>query len=152
MKLTPVEFEIMEIIWERGSALVKDVHSQLARRKGLAYTTVMTEMDHMYKKGLLAHAKKGRAYLYTPRVTRAQALSDTLENFVDDFFHGSREELMRFISGRAASSEAVSGLKKTEREISSPPTVSAVRTAESSLAAGEGRAAVADEEEDVTLL
>src|SRR3989442_15422840 len=99
MKLTPVEFEIMEIIWKRGSALVKDVHQELFRRKELAYTTVMTEMDHMYKKGILAHAKSGRAYLYTPRVTRKQVLDSTLDDFVADFFHGSREELGRFMSG-----------------------------------------------------
>ncbi len=99
MKLTPVEFEIIEIIWRRGSALVKDVHQELSRRKGLAYTTVMTEMDHMYKKGILAHSKRGRAYLYTPRVTRKQVLDSTLDEFVSDFFHGSREELGCFISG-----------------------------------------------------
>ena len=40
MKLTPVEFQIMEIVWDRGSALVKDVHGELARRKGLALSLI----------------------------------------------------------------------------------------------------------------
>lgn len=98
MKLTPVEFEILEIIWPLGSALVRDVHRELYRRKGLAYTTVMTEMNLMYRKGILAHRRRGRAYLYTPRLNRRQALESTLEEFVADFFHGSRESLARFIS------------------------------------------------------
>lgn len=95
----------MEILWERGSALVRDVHSELYRRKGLAYTTVMTEMTQMYKKGILAYNKRGRAYVYTPRLSKREALEDTLEEFIDDFFHSSREELVNFLVGASQASQ-----------------------------------------------
>jgi len=128
----------MEIIWKRGSALVKDVHQELFRRKELAYTTVMTEMDHMYKKGILSHAKSGRAYLYTPRVTRKQVLDSTLDDFVADFFHGSREELERFMSSdeRTIPTHRDRGPSAVKAKRSSPP----------------AREPAASEEDDVTLL
>ncbi|MBI2822252.1 MAG: BlaI/MecI/CopY family transcriptional regulator [Acidobacteria bacterium] len=107
MKLTPAEFEIMEIIWEQGSSLVRDVHQELYRRKGLAYTTVMTEMTHLCRKGALSQGKQGRAYRYTPTLTRRQALEGTLEEFVADFFHGSREELRRFVNREQLEAEAL---------------------------------------------
>lgn len=138
MRLTPVEFEIMEIIWRRGSALVKDVHEELFRRKGLAYTTVMTEMDHMYKKGVLAHRKKGRAYLYKPLISRRDALNGTVDEFVTDFFHGSRDELARFIRGEDAEPEDAGKEAKQQK---------------GKAMLDRSRAAVAaGEEDDVTLL
>ncbi|HEV8131105.1 MAG TPA: BlaI/MecI/CopY family transcriptional regulator [Acidobacteriota bacterium] len=138
MRLTPVEFEIMEIIWSRGSALVKDIHAELFRRKGLAYTTVMTEMDHMYKKGVLAHRKKGRAYLYTPLISRRDALNGTVDEFVTDFFHGSRDELARFIRGEEAAPEDAGKEAKQQKGKAMPD------RSDEAVAAGE--------EEDVTLL
>ena len=143
MKLTPVEFEIMEIVWNRGSALVRDVHRELYTRKGLAYTTVMTEMTQMYRKGILAFSRRGRAYLYTPRVGRQEALEETLEEFVTDFFHGSRDELASFINIQHApgrnNQAPVGGDRKTrQREEPAPQPAS--------------RPSAIVEEDDVTLL
>jgi len=68
--LGPLELAVMEIVWERGESAVRDVADVLARP--LAYTTVMTTLDRLYKKGLLARRKAERAYLYSARLSRAE--------------------------------------------------------------------------------
>jgi predicted transcriptional regulator len=65
-----LEIAVMEILWSGGSANVRDVAEKLARP--LAYTTVMTTLDRLYKKGLLDRRKLERAFLYSPRLSRAQ--------------------------------------------------------------------------------
>ena len=158
MRLTPVEFEIMEIVWERGSALVKDVHRELHRRKGLAYTTVMTEMTLMSRKGILSHGRQGRAYLYTPLVSRKQVLEGVLEGMITEFFHGSREELLRFAGGGSAA-PLPPPRQKRARPVLPPEAGSRAKPQRREAAAGHVppdagpvSAATAAEEEDVVLL
>ena len=57
----------MHRVWERGEVSVRDLHTDFAPR--LAYTTVMTTLDRLYKKELLRRRKMGRAFLYTPAVS-----------------------------------------------------------------------------------
>jgi predicted transcriptional regulator len=65
-----LETDVMEILWTRGESSVHEVVEQLARP--LAYTTVMTTLDRLYKKGLLERRKADRAFFYVPRLTRAE--------------------------------------------------------------------------------
>ena len=60
----------MGIVWDRGESAVRDVMDSLSRP--LAYTTVMTTLDRLYKKGLLDRRKSERAFLYSSRLTRAE--------------------------------------------------------------------------------
>jgi predicted transcriptional regulator len=66
--LGPLEKEVMDIIWRCGEGNVREVVSQMQRK--LAYTTVMTTLDRLYKKGLLQRDKADRAYIYSPILTR----------------------------------------------------------------------------------
>jgi predicted transcriptional regulator len=68
--LGPLEIAALEILWQHGESTVHDVAPRLGRP--LAYTTVMTTLDRLYKKGLLDRRKSDRAFLYTPRFTRDQ--------------------------------------------------------------------------------
>ncbi|HET9400223.1 MAG TPA: BlaI/MecI/CopY family transcriptional regulator [Candidatus Acidoferrales bacterium] len=65
-----LEERVMDILWTRGASSVHDVVERLDR--SLAYTTVMTTMDRLYKKGLLLRQKESRAFVYTPSMTRAE--------------------------------------------------------------------------------
>ncbi len=69
-KLGTLESELMGRIWKRGEISVRDLHVELSSR--LAYTTVMTTLDRLYKKGLLDRRKVGKAFLYVPRLTEAE--------------------------------------------------------------------------------
>jgi predicted transcriptional regulator len=66
-QLGSLETEVMDRIWARGEISVRDLHQELAGR--LAYTTVMTTLDRLYKKGLLQRRKQGKAFLYVPACT-----------------------------------------------------------------------------------
>lgn len=65
-----LELSVMEILWLRGESSVRDVSAQLARP--LAYTTVMTTLDRLYKKNLLDRRKAERAFRYSPRCSRGE--------------------------------------------------------------------------------
>jgi predicted transcriptional regulator len=67
--LGALETEVMETVWADGGALsVRDVHARFQGR--LAYTTLMTTLDRLFKKGLLERKKDGRAFLYSARLSR----------------------------------------------------------------------------------
>ena len=93
--LTPGEFELMEILWPMGEATVKAVWEKVDSSRALAYTTVMTVLEKMYRKGILKQRKKGKAYLYSPTLSRDEALKGVLEHICEVYFRGSRGELVR---------------------------------------------------------
>ncbi|HZT74502.1 MAG TPA: BlaI/MecI/CopY family transcriptional regulator [Terriglobales bacterium] len=66
--LGALEAQVMEVLWAQGEANVREVAQRLARP--LAYTTVMTTLDRLYKKGLLERHKRDRAFQYLPRMSR----------------------------------------------------------------------------------
>jgi predicted transcriptional regulator len=84
LALGPLELSVMEVVWQTGTCNVRDVVQQLDRE--LAYTTVMTTMDRLYKKGLLDRTKCDRAFLYSSRITKdaweRQRTDDLLAGFL----------------------------------------------------------------------
>jgi len=84
--LGPLEIAVMEILWERGESNVHDVVEKLDRP--LAYTTVMTTLDRLYKKGLLSRHKSERAFLYSTRQTRREWEQKRAGEFVARFLNG----------------------------------------------------------------
>jgi predicted transcriptional regulator len=83
-----LEITVMEILWDRGESNVHDVVQKLHRP--LAYTTVMTTLDRLFKKGLLARHKAERAFVYSPRLSRREWEHKRAGDFVAGFF-ASRE-------------------------------------------------------------
>ena len=69
--LGELEREIMETIWQRGETSVREIHGIFGEKRA-AYTTLMTTLDRLYKKGLLERRKDGRAFLYSPRISREE--------------------------------------------------------------------------------
>lgn len=84
--LGPLEIAVMEILWERGESNVHDVIERLGRP--LAYTTVMTTMDRLYKKGMLSRHKSDRAFLYSTRQTRLEWEQKRAGEFMAGFLNG----------------------------------------------------------------
>ena len=81
--LGPLEITVMEILWLHGDGNVHDVTQYLHRP--LAYTTVMTTLDRLYKKGLLERRKAERAFVYHPRFSRAEWEQKRTGEFVAGF-------------------------------------------------------------------
>ncbi len=91
-QLTPLELEIMHVLWESGPANVQSVQQNLARP--LAYTTVQTMLNILQKKGKVKRALQDRAYFYKPVVSRSQVVSQHMSDIVDRLFGGSAESLV----------------------------------------------------------
>jgi predicted transcriptional regulator len=81
-----LEITVMEIVWDHGEGNVHDVVQHLDRP--LAYTTVMTTLDRLFKKGLLARRKSERAFFYSPRLTRREWEHKRAGDFVAGFLAG----------------------------------------------------------------
>ena len=81
--LGPLEVTVMEILWTHGESNVRDVVDRLGRP--LAYTTVMTTLDRLFKKGLLARRKCDRAFLYSPALNRTEWEHKRTGDFVARF-------------------------------------------------------------------
>jgi len=71
-QLGPLEQRLLEALWERGPATVRDLLNGDGVCRDLAYTTVMTTLDRLFKKNLLSRQSEGRAFRYTPRFTREE--------------------------------------------------------------------------------
>ena len=91
-QLTPLELEIMHVLWETGPANVMTVQQKLKR--DLAYTTVQTMLNILHKKGKAKRTLKDRAYFYKPAVSRKQVVSKHVIDVVDRLFGGSAESLV----------------------------------------------------------
>jgi len=95
LALGTLEFELMEILWSNGESSVRDVVSKLSRP--LAYTTVMTTLDRLFKKGLLDRHKSDRAFVYSPSFSHQEWERRRAGNLVAGFLSGpspSRELLL----------------------------------------------------------
>ena len=114
-QLTPLELEIMHVLWETGAANVQTVQQKLKRE--LAYTTVQTMLNILHKKGKAKRTLKDRAYFYKPAVSRKQVISKHVGDVVDRLFGGSAESLvMSLVETKHLTSEKLARLQKLVEE------------------------------------
>lgn len=92
--LTDQELEIMKIVWQRGSATVREVYEELLKRRKIAYTTVMTMMGILEQKGRLKKSEDNRAFLYTPTEPQGKVVGSMVQEFVARVFNGSAKPLL----------------------------------------------------------
>ena len=91
--LTPLELEIMNVLWETGHAGVQSVQANLKGRE-LAYTTVQTMLNVLHRKGKVKRQLKDRAYVYRPVYSRQKAVTQAVGEMLDRFFGGSADGLV----------------------------------------------------------
>jgi predicted transcriptional regulator len=98
----PLELECLKALWQVGSGTVKDVRGVVTESRNLAYTTVMTVLDRLEKRGSVERKKVGRSFVYTPVLGKEELRRLAVGALLDTFFDGSTEELIRFLDGRSA--------------------------------------------------
>ena len=91
-RLTPLELEIMQVLWEAGPANVQTVQRELKRE--LAYTTVQTMLSVLHRKNKVTRTLKDKAYIYRPSVSRSQVTGHAVSDLIDRLFGGSVEGLV----------------------------------------------------------
>jgi BlaI family penicillinase repressor len=92
--LTPQELAIMKVIWQLGTATVRDVYEALREKRAIAYTTVMTMMKILEEKGYLKKTQAERAHVYRPTRPRQQVVGAMVRDFVDRVFDGAAGGLL----------------------------------------------------------
>ena len=102
--LTPLELEIMQVLWDVGPCTVAEVQPKL--KADLAYTTVQTMLNVLLRKNKVKRVQEGRAYRYRPAVSRERASGSALSDLVKRMFGGSSEALlMAMVDTRQISAE-----------------------------------------------
>ena len=111
---TPAELEVLQVIWERGPSTVREVMALLNAQRPRAYTTVMSLMNVMAEKNLLSQNPKGRAFLYSAKVTRDKTLSRLVRELLNRAFDGSASALVtHLLEQTKPDSDELDDIRKT---------------------------------------
>lgn len=111
--LTEAEQRIMRVLWDRGEASVKEVTEALSASYPVAYNTVLTLLRILTEKDYVAPRQDGRAFIYTPTVSHADARSRALRRMMSTFFEGSPTALAQhLLRNETLSAEEVRALKQ----------------------------------------
>ena len=111
--LTDLELRLMNIVWDKETATVREVKDALPKGKPLAYSTVLTVMRNLEWKGYLRHDVHDRTYVYHPTVPRDEVVHSMLRHLAGRLFGGSAELLMvKFLEKEELSLDKLSRLKK----------------------------------------
>lgn len=97
LNLPPLELECIKVLWARGESTVHAIRSDLMPARSLAYTTVMTVMDRLARKGVVERERRGRAHVYRAVASSDEVRDFALDRLVKDFFRGSRDALRRHL-------------------------------------------------------
>ena len=98
-KPSELEMQVLAVLWEHGPCTARNVLELLPDRKNRAYTTVLSVMQMMEKKNLLAHDRKGNANLYRPLQDRETIVKPFISRMVSHVFGGSRLRLVESLLG-----------------------------------------------------
>ena len=113
--LTPLELEIMKVLWESGPANVQSVQQTLQRP--LAYTTVQTMLNVLHRKGHVKRSLKQKAYFYRPSISRGDVVRQTVTDVVDKLFAGSAGSLvMNLVETKQLSEDDLARLRRMLEE------------------------------------
>ncbi len=93
-KPTESELEILQILWQKGSATVREVHEELSKNKDSGYTTTLKIMQIMTEKTLVSRNETNRTHIYTAAVPEEAMQQTLLDRFIDTAFRGSAMKLV----------------------------------------------------------
>ena len=111
-QLTPLELQIMKVLWEIGPGTVQAVQEKLPGER-LAYTTVQTMLNILQRKGKVKRKLQGKAYEYRPVLSRERALKDAVGDVLERMFGGSVEALlMSLVKSRQLDAEKLAKVQQ----------------------------------------
>jgi predicted transcriptional regulator len=95
----PLELACLRALWRLEEANVRAVQEVVAQSRPLAYTTIMTVLDRLVRKGKLTRRKVGRSFVYAASQSRDVLRRAALRELLDGYFDGSESELLLFLRG-----------------------------------------------------
>ncbi|HSB93086.1 MAG TPA: BlaI/MecI/CopY family transcriptional regulator [Flavitalea sp.] len=94
IKPTESELEILQVLWSRGLASVREVHEELSKTKDAGYTTTLKLMQIMHEKGLVKRDDSVKTHIYQPAVSREKTQKHLLGKMINTLFGGSSTQLV----------------------------------------------------------
>jgi BlaI family penicillinase repressor len=117
IRLGRVELQIMNVVWEKGTATVSDVKDALSRGRKPAYSTILTMMRKLEAKGYLDHEVHERTYVYRPTISKKAVRHSMVGEVLDRLFEGSPSLLLNSLAEQNRISEKeLRQIKKLIRE------------------------------------
>ena len=92
---TDLELQVLSVLWDRGARTVREVMRELPDGKRRAYTTVLTILQVMEKKGLVGHTHKGLTYVYHPEVKRDEVVAPVMRTLLKNVFGGDPSAIVQ---------------------------------------------------------
>jgi BlaI family penicillinase repressor len=93
-KPTEGELEILQVLWEKGQATVRDVHETILKTKEAGYTTTLKLMQIMFEKGLVTRDDSAKTHIYQANVSKEKTQSQFLGRMISSLFDGSSTQLV----------------------------------------------------------
>ena len=113
IKPTESELEILQVLWEKGQASVRDVHEELLKSKDAGYTTTLKLMQIMHEKGLVKRDDSIKTHIYQAAVSREKTQKHLLGKMIDTLFGGSPTQLvMQALGNHKASDSELEEIQK----------------------------------------
>lgn len=92
-----LELLCLRALWQLGEGSVHDIRKGISNERVLAYTTVMTLLDRLEKRGFVTRRKPGRSYIYRPKLSRDTLRELAVKQLLDGFFDGSADALLKYL-------------------------------------------------------
>jgi BlaI family transcriptional regulator, penicillinase repressor len=113
IKPTESELEILQVIWEKKQATVREVHEELSRNRDIGYTTALKLMQIMFEKGLVMRDDSSKTHIYSAAVSREKTQKQLVGKMINTLFSGSPSELvMQALGTHKASAEELDEIQK----------------------------------------
>lgn len=113
IKPTESELEILQVLWDRGLASVREVHEELSKTKDAGYTTTLKLMQIMHEKGLVKRDDSVKTHIYQPAVSREKTQKHLLGKMINTLFGGSTTQLvMQALGNHKASADELDEIQK----------------------------------------
>lgn len=112
IKPTESELEILQILWRKGAATVRQVNDELSRQKDVGYTTTLKLMQIMYEKNLVTRTEEGRYHIYKAAIEEESTQKLLLDRFIDTAFRGSASRMvMQALGNQSVSKDELDEIK-----------------------------------------
>lgn len=113
IKPTESELEILQVLWEKNMASVREVHEELVQLKDVGYTTTLKLMQIMHEKGLVKRDDSVKTHIYQASVSREKTQKHMLGKMIDTLFQGSPTQLvMQALGNHKASANELEEIQK----------------------------------------
>jgi predicted transcriptional regulator len=113
IKPTESELEILQVLWQRGQATVREVHEELSKSRDIGYTTALKLLQIMFEKGLVTRDDSSKTHIYQAAVSKEKTQKQMVGKMISTLFSGSPSELvMQALGNHKASSEELDEIQR----------------------------------------